>query len=166
MEQGLLAFGLDIVIALLLSVMIVYAYMLNHRLNKLREDREEMEKLLRKFHDATSRAEAATKGLKQNTQSLGQDLQEMIDKAKSLRDEMLFMLERGDLLAGQLENSIRSSRVEKTGPDLDALLQKSAQAPDRQAKKSSNSLEDIFHSDQESQSAAERELLKALKGVR
>jgi hypothetical protein len=167
MDQSLLSLGLDIVIAVLLCVTIVYAYMLNKRLQALRADREEMESLMRKFYDATSKADASIKGLKQTSEIMGGELQEKVDKARALRDEITFMLERGDLLANQLEGAISSSRTERPGQDLTGLMSKSAQAAEKKAKtKDLRSLENIFQEEAEGQSAAEKELLKALKGLR
>ncbi|TAH37574.1 MAG: hypothetical protein EYC62_01440 [Alphaproteobacteria bacterium] len=167
MNQEMLSLGLDIVIAVLLCATIVYAYMLNKRLQALRADREEMENLLRKFYDATNKADASIKGLKQTSEVMGGELQEKIDKARSLRDEITFMLERGDLLANQLEGAISASRTERPGQDLSGLMNKAAQNMEKKSKtKDLRNLENIFTEEAEGQSAVEKELLKALKGLR
>ena len=171
MNQELISFGLDIVIAVLLCVTIIYAFLLNKRLQALRADREEMEGLLRKFYDATNKADASIKSLKSSSMELGQNLQDKIDKARAIRDEMSFMLERGDMLAGQLEGAISSARPEKAGPDLASLLQKGtvpADKPRREKNKDKDiqNLESIFQAETDTASSAEKELLKALKALR
>ncbi|NBO20284.1 MAG: hypothetical protein EBV03_13905 [Proteobacteria bacterium] len=169
MDQQLLSLGLDIVIAVLLCTTIVYAFILNKRLQALRADREDMENLIRKFHDATTKADSSIKGLKQSSQDLSADLQEKIIRARALRDEMTFMLERGELLANQIDGSISASRNERPGQDITGLVQKSAMesaAPDRKNKELQN-LQDIFHGHSgDAESSVEKELLKALKGLR
>ncbi len=167
MDQIILSFGLDIVIAFLLGTTIVYAYLLNKRLQALRADREDMENLLRKFMESTEKANASIKTLKKTSADLGEELQSRIDKSIALRDEITFMLERGELLAKQIDDGISKSRVEKPGQDLTGLIQKAGQASDKNKKnKDIRSLESIFQDDAEHQSAAEKELLKALKGLR
>jgi uncharacterized membrane protein YccC len=167
MDQHLFSFGLDLVIAVLLGITIVYAYLLNRRLQALRADREEMEKLIRRFYDATQTADASIKGLKNSAQELAKDLQTNIDKAKILRDEMAFMLERGDLLAGQLENSISASRPERQQQDLSQLLDAARQTGGREKRpKDTNRLESLLQESKEDASAVEKELMKALKGLR
>lgn len=168
MDHQLLSLGLNIVIAVLLCTTIVYAYMLNKRLQALRNDKEEMENLARKFYDATNRAEASIKALKQSSIDLNKDIQGTIEKARILRDELTFILERGDLLASQLEGSISEKRPEKgAGPDLAQLLQKAVESSEKDKKnKDLQNLQDIFQTDADTRSAAEKELLKALKGVR
>lgn len=172
MEQQYLALGLDIVIAVLLCVTIVYAFLLNKRLQALRADRAEMESLLRKFYDATTKADASIKGLKATAESSGKELQEVFDKARSLRDELSFMLERGDLLANQIDSAISASRPETAGQSLENIFGKKADAASKKAGDApmgkAGALEALLQGDSnyEPKSAAEKELLKALKGVR
>lgn len=169
MEQTMISLGLDIVIAVLLCTTIIYAFLLNKKLQNLRADRAEMENLTRKFFDATTKAENGVKTLKASSGDLQRDVQATIDKARLLRDELTFILERGELLASQLEGSISGARPEKPSSDLAALLQKAADNADKGRKnRELQNLQDIFD-DQgggDARSAAEQELLKALKGVR
>ena len=160
----MLSFGLDIVIAVLLCVTIVYAFILNRRLQALRADRAEMENLIRKFYDATSKAETSIKGLKATAEESGNQLQDVVDKARLLRDELSFMLERGDLLSNQLDSAISSSRQETSGQSIEGLFTKKPEVPT----KSAGALEALLQGDNtyEPKSLAEKELLKALKGVR
>ncbi len=167
MSQELLSLGLDIVIVVLLATTIIYAYLLNKRLRALRDNREEMEILLRKFYEATAKADQSIKTMKSSSNELAQNLSEKIDKARLLRDEISFMLERGDMVAKQLEGGISASRPEKPAQDLTALLQKNADNMARGKKgREQNSLEEIFQAESDNASSAEKELLKALKGLR
>ena len=103
-----MAFGLilDIVVAVLLVVTICYAVLLNRRLGKLRRDKEELNTLARTFGDATVRAEESIGQLKSMTDSLEQ----RIAKAEQLRDDLVFLAERGGTTADQLERLVRQAR--------------------------------------------------------
>jgi hypothetical protein len=168
MDSQLLSLGFDIVIATLLGTTIIYAFLLNKRLQALRADREEMERLLRKFYDAIQAADLGIKNMKSISHDLGRDLQDRIDKAKSLRDEMAFMLERGDLLANQLESSISSSRPERPQQDLTQLLQAARKNTENEQKnRDLNKLDTLFKDNKkDDMSDVEKELMKALKGIR
>jgi hypothetical protein len=131
----------------------------------LRADREEMEALIRRFYDATTKAEGSIKNLKLTAEETGKNMQSVIDKSRILRDELSFMLERGDMLAGQLERSITSSRTESGGQDINRFIKPEGREP---AVEGAGRLEALLQGEEafEPKSAAERELLKALKGVR
>ncbi len=49
---------LDVMVAALLAVTIIYAWILNQRLNQLRRNRDDLAKVVSSFNDATARAEA------------------------------------------------------------------------------------------------------------
>lgn len=167
MENQFFELGLNIVIAVLLGITIVYAFLLNKRLQALRADKEEMERLLRRFYDAIQAADSGIKNLKSASEGLSKDLGDRVDKARALRDEMAFMLERGELLATQLESSISSSRPERPHQDLTQLLQAARKNQEIDQKtKDVNKLDTLFKDNKEDLSAVEKELMKALKGLR
>ena len=99
---------LDIVLAVLLVVMIWYSVMLNKRLNRFRGNREQMEKLAATFNDATTRASASIGDLRIASDAL----QDQLSKAESLRDDLVFLVDRGTLAADRLEDNVRSARGE------------------------------------------------------
>lgn len=99
---------LDILVAVLLVVTIVYAVMLNRRLGILRQDRAELEKLTVTFADALRRAEDGIGRLKATADTL----QDRIDRAQSLRDDLAFLTERGGSAADRLEDLVRAARKE------------------------------------------------------
>ena len=97
---------LDILVAVLLVITIAFAFVLNKRLGRLRGDRKAFEKLAKTFGDATSRAEEGINALHQTTDVL----QERLDKAQALKDDLTFMTERGDRTADKLEKLVRMTR--------------------------------------------------------
>ena len=97
---------LDILIAVLLVVTIVYAIILNRRLGNLRRDRQELEQLAKTFADATTRADESIGRLR----ATAEELQQRIDAAKSIGEDLAFMSDRGETLADRLEGAVRSNR--------------------------------------------------------
>ena len=159
---------LDILVAVLLVVTIGYAVVLNKRLGSLRGDREELERLARGFIETTERAETGIGELR----SMTDILDERIKRAESLRDDLLFLMERGNSAADRLEVVVRDARdqdpvvgAKKTEP------QPAQPAPDAAAKlgDANDAPRDLLVADQAERIAtdevsdAERELLKALR---
>ena len=97
---------LDIILAVLLAVTIIYAIVLNRRLGALRRDRSELEALAASFTEATSRADASVGRLAKNAT----DLQVRIDQARSLADDLSFLTDRGEKTADRLEGAVRAGR--------------------------------------------------------
>jgi len=103
---------LDIVVILLLIPTIIYAVILNRRLNALRKSRDELSKVVNSFNEATMRAEAGIPKLKKATTEANLSLKDRVEKAQTLRDDLAFMIERAEELAGRLEGAVRIARAE------------------------------------------------------
>jgi hypothetical protein len=103
---------LDIVVILLLIPTIVYAVILNRRLTALRKSRDELSKVVNSFNEATMRAEAGIPKLKKATNEANLSLKDRVEKAQTLRDDLAFMIERAEELAGRLEGAVRVARSE------------------------------------------------------
>jgi chromosome segregation ATPase len=108
---------LDLVVSVLLIATISYAWMLNKRLSALRKNRDDLAKTIAAFNEATVRAESSIPKLKKAAEEAGLTLQERVEKAQSLRDDLAFMIERADTMANRLENAVRSARVDGKGPE-------------------------------------------------
>lgn len=109
---------LDIVVILLLIPTIIYAVILNRRLTALRKSRDELSKVVNSFNEATMRAEAGIPKLKKATTEANLLLKDRVEKAQTLRDDLAFMIERAEELAGRLEGAVRVARTE--GPTVAA----------------------------------------------
>ena len=161
-----IALIIDIIVSILLVVTIGYAVVLNKRLGNLRRDRSELEKLAINFHASTARADESIARLRSSVDSL----QDQLKKAESMRDDLIFLTERGSAAADHLEDMVRMSRgeaplAEKPKQNRELLPEKpqpvakaAAQAADLKA----NS-DDRINS--EPVSEAEKELLKALRSA-
>ena len=147
---------INLLVIILLIPTLIYAYRLNKNLSILRQNQSSLAKLVQSLNEATIKAENSIPKLKTATQSTSGELKEVVDSAKTLKDDLMFINERADNLADRLENVIHNSRN----------LPESQIAPsdkeNKKAKKSENSPLDISVS----RSEAELELLKALRSIK
>lgn len=183
---------LDLVIACLLIATIGYAITLNNRLTALRRNRDQMAKIIASFNEATVRAESSIPKLRRAADEAGGGLQERVEKAQSLRDDLAFMIERADTMANRLENAVRNARTEVRTPQPVAAAAGSGSAPRAQWSGSGPSpgaaapmpiapaIGPVFgrsaqqatvsaigdEDDSDERSEAERELLRALQSMR
>lgn len=102
---GSVSFALlvDLVVAGLLLATIVFAVVLNRRLDALRGARAEFERLLRDFSAATERAERGIAELREAAGAAGETLGQRIETGTGLADDLMFLIERGTGLAERLE---------------------------------------------------------------
>lgn len=103
---------LDILVISLLVPTIIFAVILNNRLSILRKNREELVRLVAAFNDATVRAESGIPRLRKASEDASKALQEKVERAQILRDDLAFMIERADTSAGRLETSVKQARGE------------------------------------------------------
>ena len=121
---------------------------------------------------STSRADESISHLRSSVEGL----QDQIGKAQAMRDDLIFLTERGSSAADRLEEYVRLSRADITTPAKEAaqLKQKIAQGfdPDlnsvdaNDVAKRTNLKTDLKDRiDTEGVSEAEKELLKALRSA-
>lgn len=162
---------LDIVLAVLLIVTIGYAVALNKRLGALRQNKDELERLARGFVETTSRAEDGIGELKAMTGIL----QERIERAESLRDDLVFLTDRGNATADRLEGVVREARDKDPGaqpaavkpaqPAAERAAPAKPKTPPAQRPREPLSAGPGDRIDVDGVSDAERELLKALRSA-
>ena len=137
---------INLLIIILLIPMIIYAYSLNKSLNALRQNQKSLAQLVSALNEATFKAENSIPKLKTATEHSSEGLKEVVDSAKELKNDLLFINERADSLADRLENVISSSRNLKPS------------ANEQPASTDPTPLNDS--------AAAELELLKALRSIK
>ena len=162
---------LDIFVAVLLVVTISYAVTLNKRLGTLRRDREELQKLAKSFGEATVRSEASINELRSTTEVL----QERIKRAEALREDLVFLMERGNGAADRLEALVRSARDDvvvspqpaRPAPEATDGARPAADAPKTGAAetRAAPRADRDQRPAPDTPSDAERELLKALRSA-
>jgi chromosome segregation ATPase len=126
----------------LLLVLIPFAWRLERRIAALRGSAGGLEEGARGIAEATEAAESALTRLRATAEQSGRIVAERIASAEKLRDDLAFLTERAELLADRLDGLVRQARPIATEP---------AAAPAAPVA---------------ARSEAERELLRALKGLR
>src|SRR3989339_1466896 len=100
----ILSIALDLTIVVLLATMIFFSVKLSAGLKAFRESRGELSSLLGKLSVSIAQAEQAVSGMRNAAKESGNELQDVINKAISLSDELQFINEAGNNLAKRLEN--------------------------------------------------------------
>ena len=139
---------LNLTIIVLLIPTIVYTYNLNKSLKELRQNQKSLAELVAALNEATFKAENSIPKLRTATEHSSEGLKEVVDNAKELKNDLLFINERADSLADRLENVISTSR---NIPKDEEKQQKVVPTP---------------HASPDERAAAEMELLKALRAIK
>lgn len=103
-------FILDVTILILLGITILYAARLSFFMKTFREGRQDLVKLIEALSKNIEQAERSIQGMHNAAASSGESLQEVIKEAKFLSDELQFMNQSGDALAGRLEKLAERNR--------------------------------------------------------
>jgi seryl-tRNA synthetase len=158
-----LSLVLDVIVALLLAATIVYAALLNRRLQSLRANRSEFEAMIGEFNEATRRAEGAIQTLRMSAEQTAKTLSTQVEKAQALRDELGFMMTRADTAADRLVGG-KPEPVSRPQPQPASPPPRSAANAMPPPRPAPAPIED--DEPQGGQSKAERDLLKALRELR
>lgn len=128
---------------LLLIALLPFAWRLERRIAALRNVGGGLADGAQGITAATEAAESALARLRATAEGAGRSVAERVATAEKLRDDLAFLVERAELLADRLDGLVRQARP---APEPVGASQA---APDRTAR-----------------SEAERDLLRALKGLR
>ena len=144
--------------------------MLNRRLAVLRTDRKDLEDFIQRLNGASQRAEAALSGIKVAAEQTQRLLNENGERAQALRDELIFLIERGDKVGEKLAVS-RSVIDETPVPPPAQTLEgapgtTSERAPERPSVSRTARSTRGADRDDAPRSQAEEDLLRALRDVR
>ena len=137
---------INLAIIVLLIPAIIYTYRLNKNLKELRENQKSLAQLVSALNEATFKAENSIPKLKSETEHSSEGLKEVVDTAKEIKNDLLFINERADSLADRLENVISSSRPQQNPAHSQPSQGSKTSADDR--------------------AVAELELLKALRAIK
>jgi len=156
---------LDILLVVLLSATLFHAVRLERALGVLKRDRSALEDLVATFNASTRAAETGIERLHATAEGSGRQIQRQIDTAATLKDDLTFLVQRGEGLADRLDEVVRAAR-----PVLSASDQSTARSgwPSQIEPPPARSIVARAARDEEPKvrSQAERDLLKALRMVR
>jgi hypothetical protein len=150
---------LDLALVILLTATLIHAVRLERALGVLKRDRVALEALVESFNASTHAAESGIERLRATTDGAGRQIQRQIEIATALKDDLTFMVQRGEGLADRLDELVRATR-----PTLAVAEQTAARsggmAPGMPRVVSGGREEPKVRSQ------AERDLLKALRMVK
>ena len=146
---------LDIALAGLLVATLFHAMRLERALGVLKQDRGSLESLAAAFESSTQAAESGIERLRAATDGSGRQIQRQIDSAAALKDDLTFLVQRGEGLADRLDDLVRSARP--AAAMAEPVMPRAAYAPMRTKEPAE---------EPKNRSQAERDLLKALRMAR
>ncbi len=94
---------LDILIIALLSVGIVYAVILEHRLSSAKENKRELSRLMEQFYKATQKTAEEFMQLRKMEDEARDALKNDMERSALMRDELVFLMNK--IQEGQLRTS-------------------------------------------------------------
>lgn len=106
---------LNVLLVVLLLPTLVYVVLLHWRLSSLRADREAVDAVVERMNEATRRAEASLKGIRQTAEQAKATLEEPVVRAQALRDELAFLVQRADAAGERLAGGLSSAGAGGSG---------------------------------------------------
>lgn len=107
---------IDVMMAFLLIMTIVYCRKLNTRIQVLQDSRSELAQIIREFDESTERATKSIAEIHEATRRLSENIQHKIDKANYLVDDLQTMIEKGNRVAGAAEVAAGGARAAMAMP--------------------------------------------------
>jgi len=107
--------ALDLVLIALLGATLFHALRLERALGVLKQDRAALESLVAGFNDGTRQAEQGIERLRAAADGAGRQIARQLDAAATLRDDLRFLLDRGETLADRLDGGVRAARTRLAG---------------------------------------------------
>ncbi|MBN8871312.1 MAG: hypothetical protein J0H67_00605 [Rhodospirillales bacterium] len=101
---------LEAVLVLMLAATLFHAVRLERALGVLKRDRVALQELVDAFNASTRQAEQGVEQLRSATEGAGRQIARQIDAGLSLKDDLSFLIERGERLADRLDQLVRAAR--------------------------------------------------------
>ena len=144
---------LEIILVVMLAATLFHAVRLERALGVLKRDRATLEALVAGFNASTRQAEMGIERLRATADGAGRQIARQADAATALKDDLAFLMERGERLADRMDALVRAARpLAADAPTLPAMPPPAPPLPDQPEPRL--------------RSQAERDLLKALRMAR
>jgi hypothetical protein len=156
---------LNILLVVLLTATLFHAVRLERALGVLKRDRAALEALVVDFNASTRAAETGIERLHVAADGSGRQIQRQIDIATTLKEDLTFLVQRGEGLADRLDDGVRAAR-----PALAIVEQPAVRSPVSppigMPRMVANAERTAREAEPKVRSQAERDLLKALRMAR
>lgn len=114
---------LEIALVGLLAATLFHALRLERALGVLKRDRAVLEDLVTGFNASTRQAEAGIDRLRDAAEGAGRQVARQIEAASLLKDDLIFLTERGERLADRIDALVRSGRPLASEPARPAIAE-------------------------------------------
>ena len=101
---------LELALVVLLAATLFHAMRLERALGVLKRDRAALEELVVTFNGSTRAAEQGIERLHAAAEGAGRQMQRQVEVAAGLKDDLLFLIERGERVADRLDLLVRAGR--------------------------------------------------------
>ncbi|GBR71110.1 DUF6468 domain-containing protein [Gluconobacter kanchanaburiensis] len=154
---------IEIALSALLLVTIFYSLYLGRALSVLRRDRGQLDVLIASLQSSSAQAQSGIDHLRQTTELVGRALGKTVESGKSLKRDLAMLCDRSETLAQQLESLLPAGRAATATIKVASRIDEDVEeAQFRSAFRMKP--EDVrTMKSGASKSAAERELLRALR---
>ncbi len=106
---------IDFLMIGMLGATIYFCFKVNRRIRVLQDSREEFAKLIAQFDVTTKKAQESIEDLQRVSSRVTDSLNERLDKANFLADDLAFMIEKGNKVADKVDNNApREARSAKS----------------------------------------------------
>jgi hypothetical protein len=106
-----IGWALEVGLVLLLTATLVHAVRLERAVGVLKRDRAALDQLVTGFNAATRQAEDGIERLRTAADGAGRQIARQVDAAGALREDLGFLIERGERVADQIERAVRVQRA-------------------------------------------------------
>jgi len=157
---------LELALIVLLAVTLFHALRLERALGVLRRDRAALEELVAGFNASTRQAEQGIERLRAAADGSGRQIARQLDAVAALKDDLVFLMERGERLADRLDGLVRAGKQAAPEPPRAYVPEPSrSYAPEPSAKEPLAAVpsEVVAPEEPRLRSQAERDLLRALR---
>lgn len=101
---------IDIIVVIMMVATVFYTMLVNRRLHSLQKGREDLQLFVESFGESLAQAERSVKELKQTGQTIFDVIQKESEAASRLRDDLVFLTDRGERIADDLDKAITTTR--------------------------------------------------------
>lgn len=110
---------LELALIVLLAATLFHALRLERALGVLKRDRAALEDLASSFNSSTRLAEQGIERLRTTADGAGRQITRQVETAAGLKDDLIFLAQRGEQLADRLEALVRAGRAVVHEPPAD-----------------------------------------------
>jgi uncharacterized protein YoxC len=120
METLIVTLALDVLVALLLGLTIIFCVKLNRRIRVLQDSKSELAELIRQFDESTNNATESIQEIHRASKRINENIQSKLDKANYLANDLEFMIDRANKVADKMDGQISNTRT-SAKPDINAI---------------------------------------------